>query len=221
MDDPRAAFGIYSYSRHPTLSAAEVGSDGTIHQNGLFFWQDRYFVDVRQLGAGTISGDEFLAFAKAIEKNIGTDAERPAIMDLLPRENMIPRSEVLAVGFLGIDNQVYVANENLFGLAKGESAAIARYRLGQPEFSVIAVRYASADACAQAFDRFRGHFLGAEAAGEDEFVAKPMPGKYHGVRKAGDILIVVANADSEKNALVALDHVSAWQKSQAPGKAAE
>ena len=221
MDNPRAAFGIYSYNRHPTLSAAEVGGDGTIHPNGLFFWQDRYYVDVRQLGSATIFSEEFLALAKAVARKIGADADKPAIMNLLPREHMIPRSEVLAVGFLGIDNQVYVSNENLFGLEKGESAAIARYALDQPEFSVITAQYASADACAQAFARFREHFLGAESAREDEFVAKAMPGKYHGVRRVGDILIVVANADSEKNALAALDRVSEWRKSQAPGESAK
>jgi hypothetical protein len=221
MDDPSSAFGIYSYNRHPTLSAVEVGGDGTIHSSGLFFWQDRYYVDIRQLGSTTIFGEEFLALAKAIEKNIGDTPGTPAAMKLLPRENMVPRSEVLALGLLGVDNQVYVANEDLFGLAEGEFAAIARYRLGQPECSVIVAQYAGPDACSQAFVRFREHFLGTESTREQEFVAKAMPSKYHGVRRAGGRLIVVANADNEKNALDMLNRVSAWQQSQTSDESPE
>jgi len=213
MDNPSSAYGIYSYSRHPTLSPAEVGSEGTIHPRGIFFWQDRYYVDVRQMKGPLIHGEEFLSLAKAIEKKIETKVAKPAAMSLLPPEKMIPRSEVLALGPLGIDNQVFVANEDLFRLGKGEVAAIGRYRLGEPEFSIVIARYANPDACGQAFARFREHFLGAESTREDEFTTKAMPGKFHGVRTAGDKLIVVANADSTENAMMMLTVASQWLES--------
>ncbi len=207
MDDAPAAFGIYSYSRHPTLSPVEVGGDGTIHPNGLFFWQDKYFVDVRQLGAATIFKDDFLALANAVEKKIAATGERPAIVGLLPDENMVERSEVFARGRLAISNQVYVSSEDLFGLEGGESAVIARYRLGRPEFSVIIAQYAGDEPCSGAFARLRGHFLG-DSEREEQFAASAMPGKHHAVRRAGSRLIVVANADSEKNALAMLGRIA-------------
>jgi len=208
MDDAPAAFGIYSYNRHPTLSAVEVGGDGTIHPSGLFFRQGRYFVDIRRLGAGTILKEEFLVVAKAIEKKIGATAESPAVVKLLPREHMVERSEVFARGPLAISNQVYVAADDLFGLAKGEVAVIARYRLGLPEFSVIIAQYASDDACADAFARLRDHFLGDASVREEQFIVTAMPGKHHAVRKAGSKLVVVANADTPANALAMLERVS-------------
>jgi len=214
MDDPAAAFGIYSYNRHPTLSSVDVGSGGTIHANGLYFWQDRYYVNVRQVGTATILSDEFLALAKAVEANIGTRAEEPAIVNLLPDENMIPQTTVFARGKLGINNQVYVAEEDLFGLEKGEAAAIARYRIGQPEFSVIIAEYASEAACERAFVRLRKHFLGGESTRETEFVAKAMPAKYHGVRRIGKRLIVVANTYDQENALAMLHRISEWVESR-------
>jgi hypothetical protein len=213
MDDPAAAYGIFSYSNDATLSPVEVGSDGTIHPNGLFFWQDRYYVDMRQLGTTPILPDEFLALAKTVESKIGTTAQKPAVMNLLPIENMVPRSDVFASGPLGIDNQVYVANEDLFGLAEGEFAAIARYRVGQPEFSLVIAEYTDLDACAKAFLRFRNHFLGEESTRENQFVIKTMPGKYHGILSTGAKLVLVANADSKENALAMLDRASGRQKS--------
>jgi hypothetical protein len=208
MDDAAAAFGIYSYNRHPTLSPVTVGGGGAIHQNGLFFHQDNHYVDIRRLRGAEIFKEEFLALAKAIEKKIGTTAEPPAIIKLLPEENKIERSEVFARGRLAINNQVYIASDDLFGLAKGEAAAIARYKLGQPEFSVIVAQYAGEETCGEAFARLRAHYLGEESERETEFAATAMPGKHHAVRIAGSRLLVVANADTKETALAMLDKVS-------------
>ncbi len=233
MNDPGAAFGIYSYNRHPTLSPIDVGTDGAIHPSGLFFWQGRYHVDIRRLGSVELLGEEFVSIAKAIEEKIESSPEPPAIMKLLPSDNMVERSTVFARGKLAINNQVYVASRDLFGLKEGETAAIARYRLGMPEFSVIIAEYASDEARGEAFKRLRAHFLGEESVREKfaaaltsafgwlrrhflgegsvrelEFAAAPTPGKHYAVREAGRRLLVVANADSERNALVMLDRLS-------------
>jgi hypothetical protein len=208
MDDPAAAYGIYSYNNHPSLSGIDVGDDATIHPNGLFFWQDRYQMDIRQMGTAAVTSEEFLAIARAIETNIGGSAQKPAVMGLLPRENMVPRSMVFARGRLAIDNQMYFANEDLFGLEKGDVAAIARYRFGEAESPVIVAEYANETACVDAFLRFREHFPEAESETENEFVTAARPPKHHGIRRAGTRLIVVANIDSSENALSMLDRVS-------------
>ena len=208
MTDPPAAFGIYSYNRHPTLSPVVVGGGGAIHPNGLFFWQDRYYVDIRRLGAATILAEEFMAVARAVERKIGAAAEAPAIIKLLRSENMVEHSVVFARGKLAINNQVYVAADDLFGLEKGEVAVIARYRFGRPEFSVIIAQYASEEACGRAFLRLRAHFLGEESTREEEFTATAMPGKHHAFRKAGASLLVVANADTMENARGMLKRIS-------------
>ena len=208
MGDASGGFGIYSYGRHPTLSAVAIGGEGMIHSNGINFWRDKYNVDIRKMGGATISAEEFLAVAKAIDQKIGTTAGEPPIMKLLPAENMIARSEVFARGKLGISNQVYIAPKDLFGLKEGEGAAIARYRLGQPEFSVVVADYKDDTARSEAFVRMRAHFLGAESAREKEFAVTPMPGKHHAVREEGNRLLLVANADSEKNAIAMLDRIA-------------
>ncbi len=208
MTDPAAAFGIYSYNRHPTLSPVDVGSGGTIHQNGLFFWQNHYYVDIRQTGAATISAAEFVEIAEALENGIGAKAALPDIMGRLPEESKVPNSEVFARGKLGINNQVYIASEDLFGLQNGESAAIARYRIGRPECSVVIAQYKDNESAARAFLRFREQFPGTESAKEEAFVTTPVAGKAHAVRKLDDKLVVVANADGRENALTMLGRLS-------------
>jgi hypothetical protein len=209
MGDVAGGFGIYSYGRHPTLSQIQVGGEGIVHSNGLNFWRDRYNVDIRKMGPGEIFADEFLALAKAIDQKIGsTTKDEPQIMKLLPPENMVARSAVFARGRLGISNQVYVAAQDLFGLEEGEGAAIARYRVGQPEFSVIVAEYESEAARREAFARMRAHFLGNESTREKEFAVSPMPGKHHAVREHGNRLLFVANADTKEHALGMLDRIS-------------
>lgn len=207
MSDPAAAFGIYSYNRQPSLSPAEVGSDAVIHPNGLFFWQDSYYVDLRQLGSTAVPPEAMLALARAVSKKIGATADKPRLMDLLPQANKVPRTEVFARGKLGINNQVYVSDDDLFGLKKGEGAALARYRLGQPEFSVIIASYADESACDDAYTRFHDHFIGGGGGQGDSFTASTMPGKHNAVGKSGRNLVVVANADSDEHALAMLHEV--------------
>jgi hypothetical protein len=205
MKNPAAAYGIFSYNRHPSLSDAGVGSDGAVHPNGLFFWQDRYLVDIRQLGTASIPSQEFSGLAQIVSGKIGTQADRPEIMELLPQENRLPKSEVFARGRLAIDNQVYLAEQDLFGLTEGEAAAIARYRVGQPEFSVVLAHYSSEEACREAFARIRKHFLGDESSVERQFTASTMPGKHSAAGERGVNLVVVANAQSEDAAMQTLN----------------
>ncbi len=204
MSDPAAAFGIYTYNRNPSLSPAEVGNGGVIHSNGLFFWQDKYYVDIRQSGSASVAPEQFMPLAQAVSKKIGsvTAAGKPAVMELLPAEHMVPHSEVYARGRLGINNQVYVSSEDLFQLRAGESAAIARYHIGAPEFSVIIADYANDEESRSAYERFSEHFLGSSGEGEDIIAAMPMPGKHYAIGRVGKDLVVVANADSGDNALI-------------------
>ncbi|MBI5114902.1 hypothetical protein HZA56_00350 [Candidatus Poribacteria bacterium] len=213
MKDAPAAFGIYSYNRHPSLSPVEIGDKGVIHPNGLYFWKAKYYVDIRQAGPATVANEDFVALAKAIEKKIGTTAAPlgstpPEVMESLPAKDMVSRSEVFARGKLGINNQVYVAEEDLFGLSDGDAAAIGRYKIGRTECSLIVAEYSGEEACRKAFNRFREHFLGSQSTKENEFIATAMPAKYHGVRKIGKRLVVVANADSPEHAIDMLGRIA-------------
>ncbi|GAB4336932.1 MAG: hypothetical protein Kow0099_10140 [Candidatus Abyssubacteria bacterium] len=207
MSDPAAAYGIYSYNRHPSLATTEAGDGGVIHANGLFFWQDDYYVDIRQIGGTEIPPDDFKAFARAVEANIGAHAQPPHIMNLLPAEHMLANSQVFARGRLAINNQVYISDEDVFGLGKNDAAAIARYKLSEAEFPLIIARYAEDSACAKAFDRLRTQFPDAQGLKKNEFVVKAAPGKFHIVRRSGSQLIVAANAESDQSALEMINRI--------------
>jgi hypothetical protein len=207
MNDPAAAYGIYSYNRHPSLPTVEAGDGGVIHANGLFFWQDTYYVDVRQVGGAEIQPDDFKAFANAVEASIGRHAQPPHIMNALPADNMVANSQVFARGRLAINNQVYISDEDVFGFGKDDAAAIARYQLGESQVLVIIARYAHESACAEAFGRFLKQFPAPRGRSDVEFVVEAAPGKFHAVRRSGSELIVIANAQTEDAALEMMSRV--------------
>ncbi len=209
MKDAPAAFGIYSYNRHPSFSPVEIGGEGIVHPNGLYLWQARYYVDIRQVGPLTVPNEDLMALARAVTQKMGTTAVPPAIIGLLPAKDKVARTEVFARGKLGINNQVYVADDDLFGFGEEDAAAIARYSIGRTECSVIIAEYSREEAAREAFQTLRGHFLGSQSAKESEFVAAAMPAKYHGVRKLGKRLFVVANADSPERAIEMLGRIPA------------
>jgi len=213
MSDPAAAFGIYTYNRHPSLTFAEVGNGGSIHPSGLFFWQDRYYIDIRQLGTAAISSDEFLGLAKAVLVKKEPTGGQPAVMALLPPENMIPQSEVFARGRIAINNQIYLAEEDLFGLREGEDAAIARYRT-VPETTVIIAAYSNEDASESAYDRISTRFAGTGRTTEDILVVEQMPEKHLCAGKVGKYLVVVAGADNRDNAVAAFVSIAENLKEQ-------
>ncbi|RJP19153.1 MAG: hypothetical protein C4520_13260 [Candidatus Abyssobacteria bacterium SURF_5] len=206
MNGVPAAFGIYSYSRHPSLSRIEVGTDATVHSSGLFFWQDSFFVHARQLGSARVSSEEFLDLARAVSGKISATAVAPPLMDLLPEENRVPRSEVFVKGRLGINNQVYIAEEDLFGLQGNEAAAIARYQ--QPGLSLIIAQYLSRESCDRAYSRFLNHFNGSDDEVDNRFTASVMPGKYIAVGKREWHLVVIPDAESSDSAMIMLAKVS-------------
>jgi hypothetical protein len=86
MGDPLKAFGIYAAERSPDYHFVAVGAEGYREQGLLNFLQDRYYVKLS--GSGDLA-----KFAAAVSAKIGGGRSLPAVLDLLPPENRVPRSE--------------------------------------------------------------------------------------------------------------------------------
>ncbi len=91
MGSPLAAFGIYSMERSPEYHFISIGAEGYSSESTLNFLQGRYYVRLSAFGDG--AGPALDNFARAISRNIGGDRSLPALLDILPRENRVARSE--------------------------------------------------------------------------------------------------------------------------------
>jgi hypothetical protein len=91
MGGPLQAFGIYSAERSPEYRFIDIGAEGYSSESTLNFLQGRYYVRLSAFGDGAAAALD--NFAHAISRSIGGDRSLPALLDILPRENRIARSE--------------------------------------------------------------------------------------------------------------------------------
>jgi hypothetical protein len=95
MGGPLQAFGIYSAERSPEYHFIPIGAEGYSSESTLNFLQGRYYVRLSAFGDGAEPALD--TFARAISRNIGGDRSLPALLDILPNENRIARSEKYVV----------------------------------------------------------------------------------------------------------------------------
>jgi hypothetical protein len=86
MGSPLSAFGIYAAERSPDYHFVAVGAEGYREEGMLNFLQGRYYVKLS--GSGGLD-----KLAAAISQRIGGGRAMPALLDLLPPENRVARSE--------------------------------------------------------------------------------------------------------------------------------
>jgi len=95
MGGPLQAFGIYSAERSPEYHFIPIGAEGYSSESTLNFLQGRYYVRLSAFGDGAAPALD--SFARAISRSIGGDRSLPALLDILPRENRVARSEKYVV----------------------------------------------------------------------------------------------------------------------------
>jgi hypothetical protein len=91
MGSPLQAFGIYSAERSPEYHFIPIGAEGYSSESTLNFLQSRYYVRLSAFGERAAPALD--NFARQISRSIGSDCSLPALLDILPRENRIARSE--------------------------------------------------------------------------------------------------------------------------------
>jgi hypothetical protein len=91
MGGPLKAFGIYSAERSSEYHFLSVGAEGYSSESTLNFLQGRYYVKL--VAFGERAAPALDSFARSISRSIGPDRSLPVLLDILPRESRIARSE--------------------------------------------------------------------------------------------------------------------------------
>jgi hypothetical protein len=91
MGGPLPAFGMYSAERSPEYHFVDIGAEGYSSESTLNFLQGRYYVRLSAFGEGAAAALD--RFARAISRSIGGDRRLPGLLDILPSEKRVARSE--------------------------------------------------------------------------------------------------------------------------------
>ena len=128
MVDTPAAYGLFTLYRKPDSRVPE-GFPRLAEESDQWvaFAQSRFYVRVRRpaLPAGRAAA---LEAARFLAKALPADWALPSLVDYLPREHLVPGSEVFFMGHGALSLRLPMGQEDLFGLAHGAEALMADYR---------------------------------------------------------------------------------------------
>ncbi len=198
MEDSEAAYGVYSYGRTPDKPALALGDGGFTGGLQLIFWQDRYYVTVETFVPGDELERALESFATRISERIGDHAAPPKVMERLPRDLLIPRTEKLLEGNLTVDSLLMHKTSNLFQLAQGDVVLYGEYRASVGKVKLFMAVYEDEAKTArlyplirEAFSPERG-YRGVEGQGSESSWVKD--GLYTLLRQGEDYIVLVTDA---------------------------
>ncbi len=155
MAEAQDAYGLFS--GRAGGQAVTVGSaNEAILETGsrLVFWQNRYYVNLTAVDA--VADEDLRLFAEFMSKALPSGGDKPAIINRLPANGLIPDSDKFFHQELAVQDRLWLGGENLLGLGPDTDAVLARYRTGDAEWQLLLVAYpdsAKADAGSQALTR--------------------------------------------------------------------
>jgi len=198
MKNPQAAFGIYSIQRDYGNSGLGIGDDGTEFEDRVAFWKDRYLVSIMKNNPEKTENAALRQFAQRIASRITKSAAPPKVLAYLPQKGMIPRSRGYIKGLLGLNSQLYLAQDNILELGRGGVESVfAKYHHQKNRARLLVIRYQSASKSNKKKDLvekvFSKHY---QVLDENIDRFKDNKGRLYAVQSQGKFLFIIFKASS-------------------------
>ena len=151
MGSPLDAFGIYSNYRKTDATFVAIGAEGFISSSQLMYYQDRYFVRLQASGTTSIGKEIFLAYGRAVSRNLPPGKGLPRELEVMRIQGVIPKSER------------YIA-KSLLGYAFFHRGVIADAILDGERVQIFMAPEDSQDTARKSFDQYSSYL---KAEGRD------------------------------------------------------
>lgn len=193
MGTPEDAFGVFSYAREQEDEGIGAGYErkGSI----LCFWQNRFYACV---AAERVDGEPepvLQEVATALSGEFPPGGERPALVQALPPNGLVPFSDRFFHTHQSLNYHYYLVRENVLNLTPETDAVLARYQPG-PTYLLL-VDYGDPSQAAGAATSFSQNLLSGSEAGVAVEVSE---GKYAFLERHERFLVVVLDANSGSGA---------------------
>jgi len=146
------AYGLFSAGR--AGKSVAVGNEGDSDPGRrLAFWQNRFFAS---LNASQSVPDETLqAFAGTILEALPAGGTRPALLDSLPQEGLVPLSPIFFHEEMSIQMEIWLGGENILGLSQQTDGVVARYQIDSQTVRLLLVDYPDEGGVAKGLNALR------------------------------------------------------------------
>jgi len=140
---PADAYGLFTagISGEPVA----IGNEGdTDPGRRLAFWQDRYCASVHT--RQKLPAADLQDLAQAVSARLPSGGARPALVDRLPADGLVPRSAIFFHEELSIQSDLWLGGEDVLGLGPETNGVLARYDVGGARVRLLLVQYSDAEA---------------------------------------------------------------------------
>jgi hypothetical protein len=195
MGHDSEAFGIFSRNRQGP--EAGIGQGSEYRSGYLVLWQGPYFATLYTDRQGPDQEAAVRELGAAIARGIGITGHEPALLDRLPRADLVPGSVRYFHLYTDLNQHYFVADDNILDLGPDTEAALASYERGEEYAYLLIVRYPAAERARAAFATYREVFLPEAAAGEPVQIED---GTWSAAVRGGAYLLAVFDALSAARA---------------------
>jgi hypothetical protein len=210
MEDPEAAFGIFSYNRTPQKQSVDVGDGGFQGGFQLVFWQDRYYVILESYTQTEEMADTVSNLARRISNNIGARAAEPDAIRRLPAASLIGGSAKLLGGHLALGSLLFLGTPDLFAPDKDDVILYGEYGSLEEKAKLFLIVYAREEKAGDVSTR-----VAETLASDTSYQSHSQPGvwtrqdRYAALDHQGNVLALVTEAPSVESAQKLLN--SCWK----------
>jgi len=157
MSSPLSAFGIYSFRRDRRFRKVNLGNEGTDFDYSLIFWQGDHFVVIQSLSFGLEVKEDMRSFGEVISKKLGDVwGGKIGLLDYLPKEHRLKRSETLVLGPLALSNH-FPGPAKVFFQQKPQWGVVADYLWSGQRLKFLLLEYKKAKQASEAFSTLTAH----------------------------------------------------------------
>jgi hypothetical protein len=153
VSDDASAYGLFSAS--VIGEPMDIGNEGDGDPGRwLVFWQDRYVAQISF--RKSVPDADLRAFGEAVSAALPAGGERPALVDRLPADGLVPRSGFFFHEELSIQNEIWLGGENILGLSPDTDGVLGRYEIGGATVRLLLVEYPNAEAASAGLAALQG-----------------------------------------------------------------
>jgi hypothetical protein len=196
------AFGVFTHDLDG--DNAGVGQGSNYKAGLLSFWKDRYFGSVFAEEETKDSQEAVLELGRQIARAIPKEGPKPKLLSYLPAEGLAADRVCYFHNHSVLNYHFFVADGDILLLEQTASAVLAPYTTAGGKSHLLVVGYPDEAKAARAYGSFAKNYMpDAKKSG----IVRTEDKKWTASAKAGDIVIVVFNADTDQFAMSQLASV--------------
>jgi hypothetical protein len=132
MQDPAAAYGVYTFKTGESGKTIDVGDEGLLEEYYLNVWKGNFLVTVIGFDSKEETLQGIMETAKVVAAKIKSKGQKPGLIHLLPgdyKEQLKPNGITYLKGNLALFNQYEFDSRDIFGLKQGVLGDYGNFRL--------------------------------------------------------------------------------------------